>query len=218
MMNYIEWVPRVSHIVSFHFPFNGNEKQRYLDWLENNQVKEEEYLEEANKSWTKVHEWIERYIKTWNKKTSWWKRHRREVMSARKFIDWLRKQYWEWREYLPEKYVRELNNKYQGTIDLVIINRKLKEVVIIDWKTWWIAKKKFPSLMRCRKYKKNYWKIDKVSLQLSLYWDVFRTYWFNVIDLIVVVLHEWWVYNYSLNFWSKKDLFKVIKLYGRRHE
>jgi hypothetical protein len=45
---YISIIPRVSNIISFIFPFEGNGRERYEGWLKKNNINQEEYLEEAN--------------------------------------------------------------------------------------------------------------------------------------------------------------------------
>ena len=54
--NYKEGIERVSNIISFVYPFDGEVRQRYLDWLSDNvpesrkrgfAIEDEEYLKEA---------------------------------------------------------------------------------------------------------------------------------------------------------------------------
>lgn len=59
---YIEWISRVSDVVSFVFPFEGDAKQRYLDWLKKVWVCENLYLTTAQEWGTYVHEQCENEI------------------------------------------------------------------------------------------------------------------------------------------------------------
>lgn len=186
---YKEWIERVSNIVSFAFPFKGTEDEvRYLNWLENNWIKEEEYLRLAQELGTEVHEALEIYIEKWfypniSKETY------KEVIHWVYFIKDLKES--GLRAITTEKYIKDKLDRYQGTCDLLYVNSEW-EVVLADWKTYWICKKKFPQL------KKKEWtpaiatkKKNKVHLQMSLYAKALKeTEWIIVDKIQLLFLHE----------------------------
>ena len=190
---YKEWIERVSNIVSFAFPFKGTEDEvRYLNWLENNWIKEEEYLSLAQELGTEVHNSIESYIK-WEVDLSVLDLvDRNTVKEISYWIDYIQSLNKDWIDYIEtEKYVCDKNKRYQGTCDLLYKIREW-ETVLADWKTYWICKKKFPQL------KKKEWtpaiatkKKNKVHLQMSLYAKALReTEWIIVDKIQLLFLHE----------------------------
>ena len=207
---YISIIPRVSNIISFIFPFEGNGRERYEGWLKKNNINQEEYLEEANAVWTLIHNAMEEYILHSNKTVN--ALHQAEIDWGYRYIDQIREKYKEedWWKYYPEYYVRSEDLLFQWTIDLLVINERLRRAVLIDWKTWWVAKKKYKLP---NKYTKNYWKIKKVGWQLSYYAQVIRASGYEIESLEVVILHEKWCYNYSLPLWSRKLLYHFLKQY-----
>lgn len=207
---YIDVIPRVSNIISFIFPFEWNSKEGYERWLSSNNINQDAYLSEANKVGTLIHNAMEGYILSWKKTNN--KLHQSEIDWWYQYIDQIRKKYKEedWWKYLPEYYVRSEDLLFQWTIDLLIINDSLQRAILIDWKTWGVAKKAFnlPN-----KYTKNYWKLKKVGWQLSYYAETIKAKGYEIEDLQVVILHEEWTYSYSLPLWSKKILYYFLKQY-----
>lgn len=207
---YITIIPRVSNILSFIFPFEGNGREQYEGWLRRNNINQEAYLAQANEVGTLIHNAMEKYILSWEKTNN--VLHQKELDGWYKHIDHIKEKYKEqhWWKYCPEYYVRSEDLLFQWTIDLLIINESLGRAVLIDWKTWGIAKKHFnlPN-----KYTKNYGKLKKVGGQLSYYAEVIRTRGYEIEDLQVVILHEAGVYNYSLPLWSRKLLYYFLKQY-----
>lgn len=188
---YKEWIERVSNIVSFAFPFKGTEDEvRYLNWLENNWIKEEEYLRLAQDLGTSVHESLERYInERYVCHTYYTEDTVKEIIYWMGFIDNL---VVDGLEYIvTEKYIKDKLERYQGTCDLLYKTNQ-GETVLADWKTYWICKKKFPQL------KKKEWppviatkKKNKVHLQMSLYAKALReTEWIVVDKIQLLFLHE----------------------------
>lgn len=57
-------LPRVSQIVESVYPFIGNAKERFEDWLMANDIGVEEYMQEASEGGTYVHTAMEEYAKT----------------------------------------------------------------------------------------------------------------------------------------------------------
>lgn len=204
---YKEWVPRVSNIVSFVYPFEWDWKYRYQEWLKKNNINEKEYLTEAQVVWTFVHLQLEKFL-LWeeqDKKDKLYNLHKKEINNWIKFIKDIKKKYKpkDWWEYSPEHIVLDNKNRFQWTSDLILINDKLKKCVIIDWKTFWISKKRFKLN---NEYKKPYDKIKKWELQFSFYWYAFIQKWYSVEELILVYLREDNYYNYFLKQIDTKEL------------
>jgi len=208
---YIDWIPRVSDIVSFVFPFKWEDKARYQEWLAGKWINEDEYLKEAQDVWTFVHQQLENYL---NKEkqdidNKLYKLHKKEIENWIKFIKKIKKKYKkkDWWEYVAEPVLLDNKKRYQWSSDLVFINDKKKEVVIIDWKSFGIAKKRWnlPN-----NYKKPYDKIKKGRLQFSLYWYTFIQQWYKINELILVYLREENYYAYSLEQIDIKELDTIL--------
>jgi hypothetical protein len=207
-MTYIEWIPRVSRIVSHVFPFEGPWREHYEIWLRKNNITPDEYLDEANSTWTFIHNQIERKIKKRKLETDnpLFLLHKDEIEWWIAFVEELKKTL-RWWKFIPEYYVIDAAERYQWTVDLVVINEKKKKAMVFDWKTYWIAKKKFnlPN-----NYKKDYWKLSKVELQLSLYANTLVQQWYEVEMICAVILHQSWTYNYPLSLREQDKIDAVI--------
>lgn len=183
---YKEWIPRVSDIVSFIYPFDGEWEQRYLDWLSKNWIKQSDYMLEATTVGTFVHKQMENYILGHEQDVDdeLYSLHRKEIEF---WLEFLRIKKEQWAELFAELYIRDKYNRFQWTIDLVIADRKNKKVWLVDFKTYWIAKKRWglPNT-----YRKPYDKLKKVSLQLSLYAEYFRQKGYNIEELAVLILRD----------------------------
>lgn len=217
---YKKGVPRVSELVSFVFPFNWNSKERYLKWLREKNINEPTYLTTSQKVWTYIHQHMEDYI-NWvdtkiendkeNEKVKacieWWK----------EYIDTIKETYTKQkgRKLVAEPHLLDKENRWQGSSDLVLINEKKKRVIIIDWKSFWIAKSFF-SLPN--NYKKPYDKIKKWALQFSYYWEVYKQQWYEVEKLILVYLHHEWAFAYELEQKSTEELETIYYAFKAQKE
>lgn len=218
---YIEWIARVSNIVSFKFPFAGTpEEQRYLDWLADDvnpkwkrgyPIAVEDYMEEACSVWTFIHLQMEKYSlwKRIQKSKPLYKIHKREIEFWVEHIDKLKEKYPEVK-WQPEQVVRDKRNRYQWTIDLVRVNEETKTVWLYDWKTFWIAKKKWELP---NKYKKPAPKLKKLSLQLSLYAETYRQKWYTIGWIYWLCLHETGCYEYELEVYSTRKINNLLREY-----
>lgn len=218
---YIDWITRVSSIVSYVYPFKGTDAEiRYLDWLADNvnpkwkrgfAINPQEYMDEACNVWTYVHLQMENYIewKKPDKRTKNYKLHKNEIDWWIKYIDKLKELYPKaiWK---PEQIVRDEFDRYQWTIDLIRIDEGNKTVYLYDWKTFWIAKKKW---WLPNKYKKPSQKLVKLSLQLSLYANIYIQKWYKIWGIYGVYLHESGCYEYKLNQWTTDDINIVLARY-----
>lgn len=206
---YKEWIPRVSDVVSFIYPFEWDNKERYIKWLELNNIPEEDYLSEAQLVWTFVHSQIERYILwfDYNHVDELFPKHIQEIVSGSAFVNKIRA---DWYELFPEYYILDSQWRYQWTSDLVAINEQEKKVRIYDWKTWWIAKKRW---WLPNNVKKPYDKIKKVAIQLSMYAEYWRKEWYTIDLISVVWLHETGAYEYTLELASSEYIDELILLY-----
>lgn len=219
---YIEWVTRVSNVVSFKFPFKGTDAEvRYLSWLADDvkpkyrrwfAIDPDEYMEEAQVVWTFVHLQMEKYAlwKRTQKSKPLYKKHLPEIEGGLKLIDKLKEKYPDVK-WMPEQVVRDKDDRYQGTIDLIRIDEENKTVYLYDWKTFWIAKKKWKLP---NKYKRPTEKLKKLNLQLSLYAETYRQKWYKIGGIYWVYLHETGCYEYELDLYSTKDINQILKEYN----
>lgn len=193
--NYKEWVPRVSTIVSFFYPFEDNDRERFEKWVESKWVKVEEYMKEAQEWWTKVHQALEDYCITWS--------YYIEDEYKEFVINWI--------EFLKDYNCTTIRNEefiftdnYQWTIDL-ICNIDGEEWVL-DWKNWGLAKHKWDIPT---KYVKPYSKLKKTTLQLSLY---AHAKWIKNIGVIELTKDRY--YFHKLKLISKKEINTIIKKFN----
>lgn len=199
---YTEWVTRVSDIVSFVFPFWWEDKERYLEWLKKNNIEEKEYLAKANEWWTYIHLCMEEYIKTEKfKRVTWFEEVLHWIIFIKNNLNITKLQ--------PEVFVKDDQNRYQWTIDLVE-RTSATSVKLKDWKTYWIAKKFY---WLPNPYKKPYDKLKKTALQLSLYAEVFRKQGITVEWISCVYLHESWAYEYELELYSSEQINEILLKY-----
>jgi len=249
--NYSQWVSRVSHIVSFVFPFSWDWKKRYLQWVLKAIWKkmkytwnfsrekaidlwkqfpeliwpdlwkiiecEEAYLKEAQETGTFIHQVMEDYL-NWNHDLVWDKRdytHKILIQHWYNYIDQVKERYSKegGREFEAEPHLVDKWWRYQWSADLVLTNKKTNKVVIIDWKTFWIAKAKWglPNV-----YKKPYDKLKKWALQFSLYAETYRQQWYEIENIILVYLHETGAYEYKLDLYSTEELNKILEKWINR--
>jgi len=197
---YIKWVTRVSDLVSFKYPFAGtNAEMRYLQWLEQKNISESDYHTEACDVWTFVHLQMEKYIE-WQEldiSDEMFDKHKTEVNWWLRFI-------WDYglTNMQTEIYCRDPQNRYQWSIDL-LAECEWKNI-LLDWKTWWIAKKKF---WLPNKTTKPYWKLKKVALQMSLY---AKALW-NIDEIWVVWLHDEDYFVYKLEMVDDETLEELLE-------
>lgn len=125
-------------------------------------------------------------------------------------MSWIERAVENWRELIAEPVVRDCKNRYQWSVDAVLINKKYKKVIIIDNKTWGIAKNNFDLP---NKYRKAYDKIKKVSLQLSLYWETYRQKWYEIESIWVLVLHKEGAFPYSLPIYTTEELNVILSAF-----
>lgn len=242
---YKKGIARVSDIVSFYSPFKGTEwERRYFDWLADRvpeprkrwfTISPDEYTKEACDVWTFVHLQMEKRIKweTLDFENPLFLIHDKEIQWGLQHIDKLMEKYpdatWE-----TEVVVRDKFNRFQGTIDLVRIDNG--RVYLYDYKTWWIAKKKWklPNNTLNPKwtaYKKDADKLKKVACQLSLYAETYRQKWYEIGWIYLIHLHEQWCFEVSLaaednprqkvphiRIWSTSDINDLLSSYKEAQE
>lgn len=211
---YVKWIPRVSDIVSFVYPFEGENKTRYLEWLKSKNIEEDLYLTTAQETGTYIHQIMEDYV-NWketveNEDDS--KIVKDTIREWKLYLDAVKKKYSKakWYTLKAEPVLRDAENRFQWSSDLVVIHEKRKEVIIIDWKSFGIAKSFFnlPNI-----YRKPYDKIKKGRLQFSLYWETYKQKGYKVKDLILVYLHDSWAYPYSLEQYTTSELDEILSDY-----
>ena len=217
---YEKGITRVSNIVEFAFPFAWTEdEKRYLEWLSSNNISPVTYLKYAQEMWTKVHNAIEDFI-DWLPK---WKKKDQlplfdeEVKNEILFwIDYIKEL--DFKNIFTERYVKDKNNLYQGTCDLLIENKDWT-YSLQDWKTYWICQKRFPEL-KDKKLQKDWLpsidtkKRNKVQLQMSLYAKALReTEWIIINDIKLLFLHNNWLREVSLDFVSDDIINEIISNY-----
>lgn len=202
---YIEWVERVSNIISFLHPFEWTEAQiRYRQWLTKNKIKEEDYMSEACNAWTFIHKQMELWVenKPLEFDSPFFEPNRKEILDGLSFL-------WKLfhKELRSEVVVHDNKLRYQWTIDLLEIDEEKKEVSLYDFKTWGIAKKKFwlPSPFR-----KPYSKMEKTAEQLSFYAETYRQKWYTIKKIAVVWLHQSGCYVYDLPLLDSLEINKIL--------
>lgn len=192
---YKEWIPRVTSLVEFFYPFKWTEDERfYLNWLEKKWIPEKDYNNEAKRLWTKFHNAIEDYI--YNKPTNDLSEIDKHFNFCTMLIDLNR---FKWFELKPELYLADKEERFQGTADLVIFDHIKKECIILDWKTWGIAKQTWNLPNSATK---PYKKIEKTFLQLSFYAHCLRQQWWKVNKIIIAWARDDWLLTYE---WKPKD-------------
>lgn len=195
--NYSPSLPRVSEIVEWAYPFTGEARERFEDWLWRKDISYEDYMREAS-SWGRyVHNALETYAKTGEFKgkkykdlvgfgIQWWRDSGAKLVEAEKYLSC---------------------KDYQGTCDAIV--EIDGEKVIIDYKSYSLAKRKFG--IETLKYKKPSEKLKKARLQLSLYGRVL-----NIKKFAVLELTQFGYKYYPLEPLDKKELDKVLKGFENR--
>lgn len=180
---YKEWIPRVSELVSFVYPF---ESKFFLKWLESKWISEEDYMKEATEWWTFIHNQLEKYLLWEEVKSS---KYDDYIISGQEAIEelWIEPIYMEhyiWREDI------------QWTIDLV---------AKIDWKKWIIDFKTYnlskDMFWLENKYKKPTDKLKKATLQLSVYAELM-----NIKNIGVIELTKDWYHWHKLKKLNKDKI------------
>ncbi len=191
--NYQEGIPRVSEIVEYVFPFDWEDKERFLKWLKEKWVDYNEYMDEASTWGSAIHKWMENFIK---KKKLPWKSHRYKnyILNGIKFLKDNKV-----KAIAAEKYV--VCDDYQWTVDLVA--KIGKKTFILDWKSYSMSKDKFKL---SNKYTKPYAKLKKASLQLSLYAKLLK-----IDNIWVIELRKDGFYFHILNRIPDEELDKIIE-------
>lgn len=195
--NYKEWIPRVSSICEFIYPFHWESKDRFHWWLERNYISLGEYMREASTWGTYVHLAMETYGKTWKWR---WKKYTSIVNSGIQFYNDFNVRLIEAERYVSCK-------DYQWTTDAIaeIDGKKW----ILDWKTYWLAKLKWNIEST---YRKPYDKLKKARLQLSLY---ARLLWIE--NIWVVELDKNWYHFHPLELLSEKEIKEILLLYKNHY-
>lgn len=239
---YKEWIARVSNIVSHAFPFDWTyADEQFRKWLADDvpekrkrwfAVDHKEYMGEASVVWTFIHLQMEKVVKKedLDEEDELYSKHRKEIEQWAIYYNDLVEEHGS-RRALPEAIVRDKDNKYQWTADLVLINDEIKEVKIYDTKSWGVAKKrwKMPNEAidkKTWKVKRDLGRFKKVALQLSLYWETYRQKWYTIGGIYVVWLHEEWCFEFSLSsedfprqksneirIWSTEEIDKLLLSY-----
>lgn len=156
--NYKKDIPRVSEIVSFYYPFEGTDKERWFrSWLLSHKGTYEAYMEEASRWGTYVHKKLEEYLKGMTQK-NYKKEYASIVNQGKILLDSLWERNWETEVYFNE-------GRYQGTTDLI----DRTNFKVGDFKTWGLAKRRFGIPENEESYRVPKEKLTKATLQLSLY-------------------------------------------------
>lgn len=211
-MTYVKNVRRVSDLVSFVYPFEGNSKERYEGWLSSKGILNDDYMDVAQTHWTYIHQVMEDYM-LWKEEIIWklHKVHSNEIEEWKKYIDDLKARFPD-TKWVPEAYVIDNKNRFQGTADLVRIN--WNKVFLYDYKTYEIAKKHFNLPQKLNKNwtpPKPTDKLKKVSLQLSLYAETYKQLWYEIGWIYLVWIHSSWVHEYEAELYSSEKLEEIIK-------
>lgn len=201
--NYIEGITRVSSLVEHLYPFEWTEgEKRYKQWLAKKGIDEREYIAEACNVGTFIHLQMEHRVlgSPLDVADSLFQKHQNEIVNWLTFME----EYW-LTDMQTEVYCKDSANRYQGSIDLLatINEGGADKRILVDWKTWWIAKKRWDLP---NKTTKPYDKLKKVALQMSLY---AKALW-NIDEIWVVWLHDEGAFVYKLELVPNEELEMLI--------
>ena len=133
--NYEAWIERVSNIVGFVYPFEW--KEFIENWLNCKWISYNNYMKEASEWWTYIHKWMENFFLYKSHK----KKSKRYIPYIENGIKCLQSE----KIYLVSSELHIVcKNKYcdfQWTIDWIW--EKDWEKLIIDYKSYWLAKDKY---------------------------------------------------------------------------
>lgn len=205
---YKKWIERVTNIVSHVFPFKWTESERrYKEWLHSKGIDEKEYLDGACEMWTLVHENLEDHIEgrfVADVRNDKWPEVEKEIKA---WIEWLKEL--KYKKAETEVYIREENERFQGSVDLLYTD-KANNVVLADWKTYGIVKKRYwlPNKFVVATDKKK-----KVRLQMSIYAYALAQQWINVDKLQLLFLHEEWLKIVEVDRMTKDEIESILASY-----
>ena len=188
-----------------------NKKKISLKWMV---LIEASYIIKATTTGTYIHQVMEDYVNNepLQRNLDDNDEVRETIDGGLLYIDEIKKLYTKAKGYtlVAEPVLRDVNNRFQWSSDLIVIHEGRKEIIVIDWKSFWIAKSFFnlPN-----KYKKPYDKIKKGRLQFSLYWETYKQKGYTVKDLVLVYLHKEWAYAYSLEQYTTEELDVILEAY-----
>lgn len=191
-MSYKKYLPRVSDISSFIYPFEGKDKEWFINRLQSKWIQEDEYMKISSEWGTFIHKQMELYLlwKKVSKNTKFWA-----------YID-------SWIKLLEDKKIKAVACEeyvlwewYQWTIDLIAEYKW--ESWIMDFKTFWLAKEQFWLWWRTKKPTD---KLKKAELQLSLYAEL---KWIE--NIAVIEITSEWAYFHKLEKYPKEKINKIVQ-------
>ena len=202
---YLEWIPRVSNLVSYIYPFKWTEdERRYINWLIDKWIDKDEYLWWANELWTFVHKQLEQHSlwKKIDKKNKLYKEVNKLIDNGIMFLRGVS-------DIRNEVYLSD--DRIQGTTD--IIYRYWWKLCLWDYKTYWVVKRRY---WLDNKFKVDTGKRKKVQLQLSFYAYLYEKIYNEKIEEIhLVYLHDEWYKIITLDIIPKEEIEKIIDDYYR---
>lgn len=215
---YKKGVSRVSDIVSFVYPFDWNSEERFISWLDWKGIKQKDYMNIATTWWTEIHKVMENYM-CWQKYCSpLYNQIKEEIEGGKKWIDELNTKYPNMK-YLTELVLREKNDLYQGTIDLVRVNSK-KQARLYDHKSWEISKRYFWLEQKLNKNgspPKPTEKIKKLALQLKAYARILEQQGYEIMGFYGVWLHSSGCYEYEVEIMSDEEFDAILSSFFIRN-
>ena len=197
---YLEWIPRVSNLVSYIYPFKWTEdERRYINWLIDKWIDKDEYLWWANELWTFVHKQLEQHSlwKKIDKKNKLYKEVNKLIDNGIMFLRGVS-------DIKNEVYLSD--DRIQGTTD--IIYRYWWKLCLWDYKTYWVVKRRY---WLDNKFKVDTGKRKKVQLQLSFYAYLYE----KIEEIHLVYLHDEWYKIITLDIIPKEEIEKIIDNYYR---
>ena len=210
---YKEWLTRVTEIVSFVSPFEWTDwEQRYFKWLKWYWITHKEYITAAQEMWTFVHNTLEYYILEWKikgKRKKMYKETKQEIEHWKEWLDNL----W-YKKIETEKYVREKDERFQWAVDLLYTDKDWK-IVLADWKTFWICKKRY---WINNKFKVDTGRRKKVRLQMSIYCYALRQQWINVDRIELLFLHEEGLMIIELPIFNNEEIESILDSFEKNKE
>ena len=129
------------------------------------------------------------------------------MLILKNLFDYLKE---EWYEMLSEVYLLDGQNRYQWTSDLILI--KGNDVIICDFKSYWVVKKRYwlPNKDVLDKSKR-----EKVRLQLSLYaWAyLYHNKHYHCSKIKLIYIHKDLIREYDMDIIPKEEIDDIVNRY-----
>lgn len=115
-----------------------------------------------------------------------------------------------WYKMLSEVYIKDDKDRYQWTADLIL--EKDWEIIICDFKSYWVVKRRY---WKDNKFNIDKKKREKVQLQLSLYaWAMLHPKKdYRCSKVKIIYLHDEWVKEYDMELIKREEIEQILNKY-----